>query len=107
MGYTQSAYDLLPKSMFKALELMIKSLDPDKIVLFGSRARGDHRENSDFDIVIKGTKAQAHEWAKLRLALEEDPITLHKIDLLNWSELESNYIKNINSEGIILYERKT
>jgi len=36
---------------------LLKSYDPEKIILFGSRARGDADEHSDYDlIVIKNTK---------------------------------------------------
>jgi len=34
----------------KAMEIIIRSVDPDKIILFGSRARGDHNKESDYDI---------------------------------------------------------
>ena len=30
----------------------------DKIVLFGIRARGDHRENSDIDLAVLGMPAK-------------------------------------------------
>jgi predicted nucleotidyltransferase len=31
---------------------IVEACDPDKIILFGSRARGDHRPNSDVDILV-------------------------------------------------------
>lgn len=31
---------------------LVKAIDPDKIVLFGSRARGDFRGQSDVDLLI-------------------------------------------------------
>ncbi len=34
----------------KAIEIIIRSVDPEKIILFGSRARGDHKKESDYDI---------------------------------------------------------
>ena len=36
----------------KAIEIIIRSVDPDKIILFGSRARGDHKKESDYDICV-------------------------------------------------------
>ena len=36
----------------KVLEIIIKEVDPDMIVLFGSLARGDQKENSDVDLLI-------------------------------------------------------
>jgi predicted nucleotidyltransferase len=32
----------------KAIEIIIRSVDPEKIILFGSRARGDHKKESDY-----------------------------------------------------------
>jgi len=34
----------------KAIEIIIRSVDPGKIILFGSRARGYHKNESDYDI---------------------------------------------------------
>jgi predicted nucleotidyltransferase len=36
----------------KAIEIIIRSVDPEKIILFGSRARGDHNKESDYDICV-------------------------------------------------------
>ena len=52
----------------------------ERAALFGSRARGDYSERSDYDIAVFGDvpgadKARLHAWA------EEELPTLHKIDL--------------------------
>ncbi|MCZ7357241.1 MAG: nucleotidyltransferase domain-containing protein [Candidatus Methanoperedens sp.] len=36
----------------KAIDIIIKSVNPDKIILFGSRARGDYKKESDYDICV-------------------------------------------------------
>ncbi|MFA5413951.1 MAG: nucleotidyltransferase domain-containing protein [Methanoregula sp.] len=36
----------------RIIDVIVRTLDPDTIILFGSRARGDAREDSDFDICI-------------------------------------------------------
>lgn len=52
-----------------------------KAVLFGSRARGDCTEKSDYDIAVFGD-IPAHEKTALRTAAAEELPTLHKIDLI-------------------------
>ena len=41
--------------------------NPEKIILFGSRARGDNLENSDVDIIIVSDKFESMKWPR-RLA---------------------------------------
>jgi predicted nucleotidyltransferase len=36
----------------RIIDVIVRTLDPDTIILFGSRARGDAREDSDFDICV-------------------------------------------------------
>jgi predicted nucleotidyltransferase len=36
----------------KAIEIIVQVADPDKIILFGSRARGDNKKDSDYDICV-------------------------------------------------------
>ena len=39
----------------RIIDVIVSTLDPDTIILFGSRARGDAREDSDFDICVLKT----------------------------------------------------
>jgi predicted nucleotidyltransferase len=36
----------------RIIDIIVQTFDPDTIILFGSRARGDAREDSDFDICV-------------------------------------------------------
>lgn len=38
--------------------------DPEKIILFGSRARGDHLSDSDVDILIVSNQFEGTNWLK-------------------------------------------
>lgn len=74
-----------------------------KAVLFGSRARGDNSERSDYDIAVYGNLSQ-QERAELRCICDEELPTLHKIDLIFMQEqLPSKFTENIEKEGVVIY----
>jgi len=39
-------------ALSRIIDVIVRTLDPDTIILFGSRARGNAREDSDFDICV-------------------------------------------------------
>ena len=59
-------------SIQRLLHLAVEQLDPERVILFGSRARGDHRVNSDFDIAFKGIQ-QAENWSRFLAVSSETP----------------------------------
>ena len=52
--------------------------DADKEVLFGSRARGDHKDRSDIDLAVYGG-----DFSRLALEIDEETDTLLKFDIVN------------------------
>lgn len=75
-----------------------------KAALFGSRARGDHRSQSDYDIAIY-PKGSFTELTQLRTLLD-DLNMLYKIDLVIADEgTEAALLDNIQREGVIIFER--
>ena len=94
----------LPKSLQNVISLSIQLLDPKQILLFGSRARNTHRDTSDFDLAFRGL-AKPGEWARFQAEVGEQPLTLHKLDLLVYETTSEAYRKNIDAEGVVLYER--
>ena len=57
-----------------------------KIVLFGSRARGDSKERSDFDFAVWGEGLTSTEWARFCIEVEEQAPSLCGIDLVRVSD---------------------
>lgn len=76
----------------------------ERVVLFGSRARGDNNDTSDFDIAFFGITD-----TRIKLDIigecEMDAPTLKKIDVSFGDELGEKFLQNIKKEGIVLYER--
>lgn len=77
----------------------------EKVILFGSRARGDFEERSDVDVAILCPGATDEEWLQMELQMEEIP-TLLKIDLVRLDTAAKSLQDVVNKEGIIVYERK-
>ena len=74
-----------------------------KAVLFGSRARGDNTERSDYDVAVYGDLDES-ECALLRCDFDEELPTLHKIDLVFMCRRQpSKFVENIEKEGIVFY----
>lgn len=71
-----------------------------KVILFGSRARGDFRETSDIDLATEGGN-------HVRFALDIDDITstLLKYDIINLDgSVQPDLRESIEREGIVIYE---
>lgn len=76
----------------------------DKLVLFGSRARGDNTEVSDYDIAVFGKHISPLDEATFSAEVDEVE-TLKKIDLVFVTDGEADdLMKNITKEGVIIYE---
>ncbi|MCL2031681.1 MAG: nucleotidyltransferase domain-containing protein [Methanomassiliicoccaceae archaeon] len=74
-----------------------------KVYLFGSVARGDHDENSDYDFCIESGKirgliALSGFFQDLCYAVGRE------IDLVDIKALDPGFLKVVMSEGIIVYE---
>ena len=72
-----------------------------KVLLFGSRARGDNADRSDIDLAVIGDNS-------LFFAedLENSLETLLPFDVVDLGEpIGKELRKNIEREGIVLYER--
>jgi len=90
------------KRLQDIVKRILKVSQPDKIVLFGSRAGGANRRLSDFDIALFGKV----DLSRIKAELEEAQ-TLLKIDLVSFDALTNKNLKNkILEEGVVLYERK-
>ncbi len=78
----------------------------ERIVLFGSRARGDHRARSDIDLGVDAPTATTDEWLNI-LELIDNADTLLKIDCIRLDTLtkDSAFYAAILREGVLLYEK--
>lgn len=75
-----------------------------QIKLYGSRAKGNYRENSDIDLVAIG-ETDRFSIASILLDLDDTDIP-YLIDLQNYSELKNRHlIEHIDRVGLVIYDR--
>lgn len=91
----------------------IKPYNPDKVILFGSRAWGKPHKDSDFDLmVIKNTREKysnrAFKVRKLLRGVNEsfDIIVMTPAEIKRRQKINDFFINDILKEGKILYEKK-
>lgn len=90
-------------SIYQQIASLAKRYGAQKVILFGSRARGDYRPTSDIDLAVYGIPQtlQPDFW----LEMEKLP-TLLKFDIV-YIQPETNpqLLKNIKQDGVILYAK--
>lgn len=73
----------------------------EKVILFGSRARGDYHRASDIDLAVFGGDVIA-----FSLDVEELTSTLLTYDVVDLNKnLQSGFRESIEKEGKLLYEK--
>ncbi len=88
---------------------------PLKIILFGSRARGNANEHSDIDLLVVGERPSTP-WSRNRLIGDMRrslPDVKVPVDILfftpeemnRWKETTNHVVREALDEGDVLYER--
>ena len=88
-----------------------KRINPDRIILFGSRAKGEARPDSDFDILIimeskkPRFKRSASIYAELAdLPVEIDAVVYTPDEVDEWEDVSESLVSSAIREGVVLYE---
>lgn len=72
-----------------------------RVILFGSRARGDYKRASDIDLAVYGGNITL-----FALDLDEYVSTPLKFDIINLeNQVQKELQKSIETEGKVLYEK--
>lgn len=78
-----------------------KSCNITRVLLFGSRARGDYKERSDIDLAVTGGKVDL-----FAIIVDEETSTLLKYDVVNLdASIQEELLESIQKEGVIIYEK--
>jgi uncharacterized protein len=98
------------------VQAIVREVDPERIYLFGSRARGEARADSDIDLLIIESKpfspdhSRWQEIKRVRRALSSfripKDILVYTVDeVAKWQYSINHIIARALREGKLLYER--
>ncbi|MBW2701435.1 MAG: nucleotidyltransferase domain-containing protein [Deltaproteobacteria bacterium] len=77
----------------------------DKAVLYGSRAKGNHKVGSDIDLTLHGSALDPDQRSQIALALD-DLLLPYTIDLSIFTEIDNAELRaHIERVGLVFYER--
>ena len=99
------------------VQAIVAEVDPEQVILFGSRARGDAREDSDVDLVVVEAepfgpeRSRRQELVRLYHALVEFPVSADILvyshdDVDYWRDSLNHVLARALREGKVLYERR-
>ena len=84
------------------IEISKKHNEISKVILFGSRARGDNGDRSDIDLAIYCEESISD----FIEDIENNTTTLLEFDFSDMKSVNDEFfIEQVNKEGIIIYEK--
>ena len=100
----------------RMVQVIVDEVDPERVILFGSRARGDARADSDIDLVVveaepfgPGRDRRAEEarlWRALAgFRVPKDILVYSRDEVAYWRNSLNNVLARALREGKVLYER--
>ncbi|MDO5349755.1 MAG: nucleotidyltransferase domain-containing protein [Lachnospiraceae bacterium] len=91
----------IKSKVMAALIELAQKYDISKVILFGSRARGDYHTTSDIDLAVTGGNI-----VRFIVDVEEYVPSLLKFDIINLDgAVQEELRESIEREGIVIYEK--
>ena len=91
----------IPERVEREIAMFARKHSIEKVILFGSRARGDNTERSDVDIAVYGGEFDSFYWD-----IKENVHSLLMFDVVDADSGISDELKNeIDRDGVVIYEK--
>ena len=91
----------IPDRVLREIKMYAEKNNIEKVILFGSRARGTNSERSDIDIAVTGGDFDSFYWN-----MEEDIHTLLMFDVVELDRgISEELKKEIERDGVTIYEK--
>lgn len=98
-------YGLEQEDLTEIVKIFASNSKVDRVVLFGSRAKGSHNVGSDIDISILGKELTTNDIIDLKVQIDEISLP-YKVDLVIYEKIVEPMLKDhIDRVGINIYNR--
>ena len=104
--------DEIESAIEEMVRIIVERFDPERIVLFGSHARGDAGPDSDVDllVILRFTGSKREKEVEIGVALHEirtpkDIVVVSPEEVERFADVAGTIIRPALREGKILYER--
>jgi predicted nucleotidyltransferase len=94
------------------VQRLLAAGQPQKIVLFGSQARGEAGQDSDYDLLVienssepRFRRAVPYRRALKDLGISKDIVVWTPQEVAEWQNVSNAFITTVLREGTVLYER--
>ena len=98
------------------VEAIVREVDPKRVYLFGSRARGDARQDSDVDLLIVVSEPFGPEHSRFQeinrvyralssFRIPNDVLLYSSDEFARWSQSLNHVVGRCSREGKLLYAR--
>ncbi len=91
---------------------IVKTVHPEKIILFGSQARGDPRAGSDIDLLVIAKSKQPRHRRSVPLygvlsdiLVPMDILVYSPKEVREWSAVRQAFVTTAVREGKVIYEK--
>lgn len=96
-----NSFEGLPDNILEEIKNLAIKYNVNRVLLFGSRSRGDYKERSDIDLAFEGGDA-----ANFILDIHEEVNTLLLFDIVDLGRpVQKDLLDSINREGKVIYEK--
>ncbi|MFV8375482.1 nucleotidyltransferase domain-containing protein [Flavobacterium sp. LB1P62] len=98
-------FGLNKETISKINSVFVKHSEIEKVIIYGSRAKGNFRKGSDIDLTLFGNELKDGLVGEINLEID-DLNTPYLFDISIYNQLTSESLKDhINRVGEIFYER--
>ena len=98
-------YGLTKTDLEEIIHILESNNSVEEVTLFGSRAKGNFKNESDIDLAIKGDKLKLDDLLSLSLDLDELYLP-YRIDMIIYHHINNQeLIDHIGRVGITLFKR--